>query len=239
LTKDEASSSDAVLTAVAKAAAGILKPQQQQKTALLFLCGEFAKKTNMMKAKATPSVKAAIPSNSKTSKARRDLTTKRREAVVATKRTTSAATTTLDTTTMEPLSARRACSTLQQLGIVAQPLHVALGLEKNAKEDNVVLGNDGDDGVVTTAPRFLVTFEGSARGLHLDDIDVVFVVGRPASAASYLHLAGRVGRSSPSIDGGVEIRPGTVVSLCTKGSATELDKWTRQIGGTELKELIL
>ena len=238
LTKDEALSSDAVLTAVAKAAAGILKPQQQQKTALLFLCGEFAKKTNMMKAKATPSVKAAIPSNSKTSKARRELT-KRREAVVATKRTTSAATTTLDTTTMEPLSARRACSTLQQLGIVAQPLHVALGLEKNAKEDNVVLGNDGDDGVVTTAPRFLVTFEGSARGLHLDDIDVVFVVGRPASAASYLHLAGRVGRSSPSIDGGVEIRPGTVVSLCTKGSATELDKWTRQIGGTELKELIL
>jgi superfamily II DNA/RNA helicase len=64
-------------------------------------------------------------------------------------------------------------------------------------------------------------------------------VGRPASAASYLHLAGRVGRSSASEDGSVVIRPGTVVSLCTKGSATELDKWTRQIGGTSLEELVL
>ena len=92
-----------------------------------------------------------------------------------------------------------------------------------------------DESVV--AP-FLVTFEGSARGLHFDEVDAVFVVGRPASAASYLHLAGRVGRSSPS-DGGVVIRPGTVVSLCTKGSATELEKWTRQIGGTDLEELII
>jgi superfamily II DNA/RNA helicase len=84
----------------------------------------------------------------------------------------------------------------------------------------------------------LVSFEGSGRGLHFDSVDAVFIVGRPASAASYLHLAGRVGRSSAS-DGSVVIRPGTVVSICTKGSATELDKWTRQIGGTGLEELVL
>jgi superfamily II DNA/RNA helicase len=87
-------------------------------------------------------------------------------------------------------------------------------------------------------PPFLVTFEGSARGLHFDAVDAVFIVGRPVSAASYLHLAGRVGRSSAD-DGSVVIRPGTVVSLCTKGSATELAKWTRQIGGTDLEELVL
>jgi superfamily II DNA/RNA helicase len=110
-----------------------------------------------------------------------------------------------------------------------QPLHVALGLELNAKDDDT----DAED-----AP-FLVTFEGSARGLHFDAVDVVFVVGRPASAASYLHLAGRVGRASARADGGVEYCPGTVVSLCTKGSATELEKWTRQIGGTSLEELVL
>lgn len=87
----------------------------------------------------------------------------------------------------------------------------------------------------------MVTFEGSARGLHFDAVDAVFVLGRPSSAASYLHLAGRVGRSSTSDsqEGGVVINPGTVVSLCTKGAATELEKWTKQIGGTDLQELVL
>ena len=211
MTKDEASSSDAVLSAVAKAA-GILKPE----TPLIFFCGEFAK-SNLKEKVAV----AKPPPVGKTSQARRDLSRKR-TAVATTKSGTT------PTRSTEPLSARRACLTLQQMGIDAQPLHVAMGLEMNSK-DQV------DESVV--AP-FLVTFEGSARGLHFDEVDAVFVVGRPASAASYLHLAGRVGRSSPS-DGGVVIRPGTVVSLCTKGSATELEKWTRQIGGTDLEELII
>ena len=109
---------------------------------------------------------------------------------------------------------------------------MALGLEHNAK------GVDDDQ---EDPPPFLVTFEGSARGLHFDNVDAVFVLGRPSSAASYLHLAGRVGRSSTSgaEDGSVLINPGTVVSLCTKGAATELEKWTKQIGGTDLKELVL
>lgn len=211
MTKDEASSSDAVLSAVAKAA-GILKPE----TALIFLCGEFAK-SNL---KEKVAVAKPLPVG-KTSQARRDLSRKR-TAVAANKSGTT------PTRSIEPLSARRACLTLQQLGIDAQPLHVAMGLETNSKEQV-------DESVVSP---FLVTFEGSARGLHFDEVDAVFVVGRPVSAASYLHLAGRVGRSSPS-DGGVVIRPGTVVSLCTKGSATELEKWTRQIGGTDLKELVI
>lgn len=102
-------------------------------------------------------------------------------------------------------------------------------MELNAKDDEP----DAED-----AP-FLVTFEGSARGLHFDGVDAIFCVGRPTSAASYLHLAGRVGRSAVSPDGSITIRPGTVVSLCTKGSATELRKWTKQIGGTELEELVI
>ena len=109
---------------------------------------------------------------------------------------------------------------------------MALGLEQNAKE----IDEEQEE-----PPPFLVTFEGSARGLHFDAVDAVFVLGRPASAASYLHLAGRVGRSSASDSdgGGVVIRPGTVVSLCTKGAATELEKWTKQIGGTDLEELLI
>ena len=54
-----------------------------------------------------------------------------------------------------------------------------------------------------------------------------------------MHLAGRVGRSSADADGNVVVRPGTVVSVCTKGSAGELEKWTKQIGGTNLKEMIV
>ena len=108
-------------------------------------------------------------------------------------------------------------------------MHVALGLELHAQPE-------GEDDEV---PPFLVTFEGSARGLHFDAVDVVFVVGRPSSAASYLHLAGRVGRASVSPDGQVAIRPGSVVSVCTTGSAKELAKWTQQIGGTNLEELVL
>merc|ERR1712194_116509 len=135
---------------------------------------------------------------------------------------------------VQGLSARSACKALGELGIEAKPLHVALGLEENVREAEDAEGEEDDE-----IPPFLVTFEGSARGLHLDDVDVVFVVGRPSSAAAYLHLAGRVGRSSTSEDGSVVIRPGNVVSFCTAGSSKELNKWTKQVGGTELEELPL
>jgi len=92
-----------------------------------------------------------------------------------------------------------ACFGLAKLGIETKPLHVALGLDneepsKNggASEEGSGSGGDEDDesGDESTSdlPPFLVTFEGAATGLHLDDVDTVFVVGRPSSAASYLHL---------------------------------------------------
>ena len=71
----------------------------------------------------------------------------------------------------------------------------------------------------------------------------MFVVGRPTSAASYLHLAGRVGRAVPkdndsiADNSDVEVRPGTVVSFCSTGRVKELEKWTSQIGGTRLEEI--
>lgn len=134
------------------------------------------------------------------------------------------------------LSARKACAVLHDLGLVAQPLHVVLGLEQDHRHPEAATADQEDDDQDDDAlPPVLVTFENSARGLHLEDIDTVFVVGRPSSAASYLHLAGRVGRYSSS--GG--IRPGHVISFCTKGSATELTKWTKQVGGTDLEELSL
>jgi len=216
LEKDSATSPTVVLSAVAKAAA-VLKPQR----ALLFLCGEFQKANKLApstgKKMITPPGKR-IPSRG----TRKKLLTLKQKKIAA-----AAASRAKNPTT--GLSARKACSTLDELGIVSKPLHVALGLETNAKDDD-------EDAQI---PPFLVTFEGSARGLHLDDVDTVFVVGRPSSAASYLHLAGRVGRSSASADGNVFIRPGNVVSFCTKGSAIELNKWTKQVGGSDLEELTL
>eukprot|EP00536_Pseudo-nitzschia_multiseries_P002421 jgi/Psemu1/183532/e_gw1.32.120.1 len=205
-----ASKPSAVLQAVAKATE-VIKP----KRALLFLCGEFRKQktAEATKNRTTPPGKPVRRGRQKT------LKQKKAEATAAARAKAP------DT----GLSARKACTGLAHFGIEAKPLHVALGLEANAK--------DGEDDDEDEIPPFLVTFEGSARGLHLDDVDTVFVVGRPSSAASYLHLAGRVGRSSTSADGEVVVMPGTVVSFCTAGSSKELNKWTKQVGGTELEEI--
>jgi len=214
LGKDVATKPSAVLTAVAKASE-VLKP----KRALLFLCGEFRKQNT-----APPSSKKKIIPQGKTIQTRgrqKTLKKKKMEAIAAARAKKP----------VQGLSARSACKALGELGIKAKPLHVALGLEENVRE-----AEDEEDDEI---PPFLVTFEGSARGLHLDDVDVVFVVGRPSSVAAYLHLAGRVGRSSTSDDGSVVIRPGNVVSFCTAGSSKELNKWTKQVGGTELEELPL
>ena len=84
---------------------------------------------------------------------------------------------------------------------------------------------------------------GSARGLHFDGVDYVFVAGQPTSAASYLHLAGRVGRAMPARDTAVnrevEVRPNTIVLFCLKGRVGELQKWTSQVDATGLEEIVL
>ncbi len=84
---------------------------------------------------------------------------------------------------------------------------------------------------------------GSARGLHFDGVDYVFVVGRPTSAALYLHLAGRVGRAMLARDTAfnkeVEVCPNTIVLFCSKGRVGELQKRTSQVGATGLEEIVL
>jgi superfamily II DNA/RNA helicase len=134
------------------------------------------------------------------------------------------------------------------MGVDAHPMHVVLGLEPNAGEDGMMMGEEEEEEngpSEVELPPVLVTFEGSARGLHFDAVDYVFVVGRPTSAASYLHLAGRVGRAMPSArdntegSGEVEVRPGTIVSFCSKGRVGELQKWTSQVGATGLEEIVL
>ena len=226
LEKDKATKPGVVLTAVAKAAS-VLQP----KRAVLFLCGEF-KKQSTADSGITAKVSAQQPSRERKGR-QKSLKQKKLEATAASRAKQPS----------RGMSASMACFGLAKLGIEAKPLHVALGLEavenNGAKAEGGILEDDKDDSTSALLPQFLVTFEGAARGLHLDDVDTVFIVGRPASAASYLHLAGRVGRSSTSENGEVIIRPGNVVSFCTAGSSKELNKWTKQVGGTELEELVL
>ncbi len=97
---------------------------------------------------------------------------------------------------------------------------------------------EGDGPKEVELPPVLVTFEGHARGLHFDGADNVFVVGRPTSAASYLHLAGHVGQTMPAFDTAfnreVEVCPKQFRSV-RKGK----QKWTSQVGTTGLVEIVL
>ena len=232
MTKDVATNAQEILTNVAK-----VTKKLQPKSSLLFICGEFSRSILKEKKREAPKV------SGNTSQARRNA--KRRRVFIENQKAKNSGAN-INSSGPEPLSVRKACSVLQSLGVDAQPMHVALGLEPNAAEE--------DDDVIPTKeevvndevdlPPVLVTFEGSARGLHFDGVDIVFVVGRPTSAMSYLHLAGRIGRakgsSTSTISAGeVEIQPGTIVSFCSKGRLKELEKWTNQVGATQLQEIVL
>ncbi|KAL9183761.1 hypothetical protein ACHAXT_004617 [Thalassiosira profunda] len=225
--KDAMTNAHEILANVARVAKK-LEPQ----TSLVFICGEFSRTLQKEKKREAPKV------SGKTAQARRNA--KRRRVFMDKQMSKDGK---KGSSGPEPLSVRKACSVLQSMGVDAQPMHVVLGLESNAGED--ALPDEEDDSLdEVELPPVLVTFEGTARGLHFDGVDVVFVVGRPTSAASYLHLAGRVGRAVSTEDpsagtGEVEIRPGTVVSFCSKGRVAELQKWTGQVGATELEEIVL
>ncbi|KAJ1637842.1 hypothetical protein T492DRAFT_269830 [Pavlovales sp. CCMP2436] len=85
------------------------------------------------------------------------------------------------------------------------------------------IAGDGD------AAPLLITFEENARGIHFDAVEVVFIMGMPSNPSTYLHLAGRTGRQ-PVLDG-------TVVTVCTRKAARELDSWSNQLGGVIFSEL--
>lgn len=63
----------------------------------------------------------------------------------------------------------------------------------------------------------LVTGEDSARGLHFDDVDFVFLMQKPRSPDEYVHLAGRTGRQG---------KTGTVVSLVAFEEFQKLKAWS-------------
>jgi len=80
--------------------------------------------------------------------------------------------------------------------------------DEDESEDNV------GDGYV------LVTGEDTIRGLHLDGLDVVIVVGRPAGPDEYTHIAGRTGRAG---------RNGNVINVVSNENAAGLKSWEKML----------
>lgn len=67
----------------------------------------------------------------------------------------------------------------------------------------------------------LVTHEDNVRGLHLDGLDAVVVVGRPGSTDEYTHIAGRTGRAG---------RRGSVLNIVSFEQAAAMASWTKMLG---------
>jgi len=67
----------------------------------------------------------------------------------------------------------------------------------------------------------LVTGEDSVRGLHLDGLDSVIVVGRPQTPDSYIHIAGRAGRAG---------KKGDVVTIVSYEQGSSLTSWENMLG---------
>ena len=67
----------------------------------------------------------------------------------------------------------------------------------------------------------LVTNENSVRGLHLDKLDLVIVVGRPHGPDEYTHIAGRTGRAGQT--------GGKVINVVSYEQATALTSWEKML----------
>jgi hypothetical protein len=66
----------------------------------------------------------------------------------------------------------------------------------------------------------LVTSEDDIRGLHLNDLDTVVLVGRPKGPDEYLHIAGRTGRAG---------KRGQVISVVSYEQGQALTSWEKML----------
>lgn len=65
-----------------------------------------------------------------------------------------------------------------------------------------------------------VTGEDTVRGLHLDGLDIVVVLGRTAGPDEYTHIAGRTGRAG---------RRGAVINILGEADGYALQSWARML----------
>ena len=108
--------------------------------------------------------------------------------------------------------AKKLAKTLTQAGIPSVDLHG--NLSQNQRERNLAAFSDG-------SVRVLVATDIAARGIHVDDINLVVHIDPPAEHKAYLHRSGRTARA------GAE---GVVVTVATPDQSGDVRTLMRQAG---------
>jgi superfamily II DNA/RNA helicase len=111
-------------------------------------------------------------------------------------------------------TAKKLARQLTAAGIPAVDLHG--NLSQNARERNLAAFSDG-------SVRVLVATDIAARGIHVDDVNLVIHVDPPAEHKAYTHRSGRTARAGAH---------GVVVTLMTPDQRGDVRTLTRQAGIT-------
>ena len=85
------------------------------------------------------------------------------------------------------------------------------------------------DGFAAGDPRVLVATDVAARGIHVDDVDLVVQYDPPNDAKDYLHRSGRTARAGAS---------GLVVALAEHGQVRDLEKMHEAAGITAARDQV-
>ena len=106
--------------------------------------------------------------------------------------------------------AKKLAAQLTKLGIPSVELHG--NLSQNARTHNLELFSSG-------RARVLVATDIAARGIHVDDVELVVHVDPPAEHKAYLHRSGRTARAGAA---------GVVVTVATPEQRRDVDTLMRQ-----------
>jgi superfamily II DNA/RNA helicase len=108
--------------------------------------------------------------------------------------------------------ARKLAKTLTDVGIPAVDLHG--NLSQNARDRNLAEFSSGE-------VRVLVATDVAARGVHVDDVELVIHVDPPTEHKAYLHRSGRTARAGSD---------GTVVTLTLPEQQSDVKKLMKAAG---------
>jgi len=109
-------------------------------------------------------------------------------------------------------TAKKLAKQLTAAGVPAVELHG--NLSQGARERNLSAFTDG-------STRVLVATDIAARGIHVDDVELVVHVDPPTEHKAYLHRSGRTARAGAG---------GTVVTIATPDQAGEVRTLAKQAG---------
>ncbi|HEV7168032.1 MAG TPA: DEAD/DEAH box helicase [Micrococcaceae bacterium] len=108
--------------------------------------------------------------------------------------------------------ARKLAKTLTDAGIPAVDLHG--NLSQNARDRNLAEFSSGD-------VRVMVATDVAARGVHVDDVELVIHVDPPTEHKAYLHRSGRTARAGSE---------GTVVTITLPEQQSDVKKLMKAAG---------